>query len=161
MSIKHDKSHRGNASQFFVAGELCRRGYFLHSGSPAAGAFGCWKRGVKETFCERGGKLSQTEWNEIRCRWQEAERERERMETERHIKARKIAAWILSHSKQVPICERVVSVAQKDIAPVWTRGFPISTVPKELNFKCFALTVWQTFAQLLPYLLRNQEYHMP
>lgn len=23
----HDKSHRGNASQFFVAGELCRRGY--------------------------------------------------------------------------------------------------------------------------------------
>lgn len=24
---KDDKSHRGNASQFFVAGELCRRGY--------------------------------------------------------------------------------------------------------------------------------------
>ena len=24
---EHDKSHRGNASQFFVAGELCRRGY--------------------------------------------------------------------------------------------------------------------------------------
>jgi hypothetical protein len=24
---KHNKSHRGNASQFFVAGELCRRGY--------------------------------------------------------------------------------------------------------------------------------------
>jgi hypothetical protein len=24
---KADKSHRGNASQFFVAGELCRRGY--------------------------------------------------------------------------------------------------------------------------------------
>jgi hypothetical protein len=23
----HDKSHRGNASQFFIAGELCRRGY--------------------------------------------------------------------------------------------------------------------------------------
>jgi hypothetical protein len=27
MSTEHDKSHRGNASQFFVAGELCRRGY--------------------------------------------------------------------------------------------------------------------------------------
>ena len=28
MSIKQrDKSYRGNASQFFVAGELCRRGY--------------------------------------------------------------------------------------------------------------------------------------
>jgi hypothetical protein len=27
VSTEHDKSHRGNASQFFVAGELCRRGY--------------------------------------------------------------------------------------------------------------------------------------
>src|SRR5581483_187236 len=27
MSAVYDKSHRGNASQFFVAGELCRRGY--------------------------------------------------------------------------------------------------------------------------------------
>ena len=27
QSKNHDKSHRGNASQFFIAGELCRRGY--------------------------------------------------------------------------------------------------------------------------------------
>lgn len=27
MKKKHNKSHRANASQFFVAGELCRRGY--------------------------------------------------------------------------------------------------------------------------------------
>ncbi|WP_124649038.1 hypothetical protein [Burkholderia stagnalis] len=27
MTTEKDKSHRGNASQFFVAGELCRRGY--------------------------------------------------------------------------------------------------------------------------------------
>lgn len=27
MKNKHDKSTRGNASQFFVAGELCRRGW--------------------------------------------------------------------------------------------------------------------------------------
>lgn len=26
-AVDNDKSHRGNASQFFVAGELCRRGY--------------------------------------------------------------------------------------------------------------------------------------
>jgi hypothetical protein len=25
--LEHDKTHRANASQFFVAGELCRRGY--------------------------------------------------------------------------------------------------------------------------------------
>lgn len=27
MGLERDKSYRGNASQFFVAGELCRRGY--------------------------------------------------------------------------------------------------------------------------------------
>lgn len=27
FEMEHDKSYRGNASQFFVAGELCRRGY--------------------------------------------------------------------------------------------------------------------------------------
>jgi phage/plasmid primase-like uncharacterized protein len=27
--------------------------YVLHDGSPAAGAFGCWKRGIKETWCDR------------------------------------------------------------------------------------------------------------
>jgi len=26
--MEHDKTFRGNASQFFVAGELCRRGYY-------------------------------------------------------------------------------------------------------------------------------------
>jgi hypothetical protein len=27
MAAQHDKSHQGNASQFYVAGALCRRGY--------------------------------------------------------------------------------------------------------------------------------------
>jgi len=75
--------------------------YVFYAGSPAAGAYGCWKRGVKETFCERYGKLSKTELNDVRCRWQEAERERERAEKERHTKAHKIATWILSHSMPV------------------------------------------------------------
>jgi putative DNA primase/helicase len=75
--------------------------YVLHTGSPTAGAFGCWKRGFKETFCERNGELSQTELNDVRRRWQEAECEREQTEAERHTKARKVAAWILSHSKPV------------------------------------------------------------
>jgi hypothetical protein len=33
--------------------------------------------------------------------WQEAEREREQAETERHAKARKTAAWILNRAKPV------------------------------------------------------------
>ncbi len=71
----------------------------LHSGPPAAGAFGCWKRSFTEKWCERNGQLSQTEWDAVRRRWQDAERERERTETERHAKARKTAAWILDRAK--------------------------------------------------------------
>ena len=74
--------------------------YVLHPGPPMAGAFGCWKRGINETWCEREpGKVSQAEWSEIRRRWQEVERERQRTEAERHAKARKTAAWILNRAK--------------------------------------------------------------
>jgi putative DNA primase/helicase len=82
----------GKLHRFKASGDNNKNSwYVLHSGSPAAGAFGCWKRGLKETFCERNGELSQAEWNEVRCRWREAERERERAETECHKKARKIS----------------------------------------------------------------------
>ena len=33
----------------------------------------------------------------------------------------------------MPFCERVVSVPRKDIAPVWTRSFPISKEPTTLG----------------------------
>lgn len=92
----------GKLHRFKTTGDHARNSwYILHAGSHAAGAFGCWKRGVKETWCERNGNLSQTEWNEVRRRWQAAEREREQAEAERHAKARNTAAWILEHSKPV------------------------------------------------------------
>ena len=75
--------------------------YVLHAGPPASGAFGCWKRGLSETWCDRSGQLSQAEWSEVRRRWQDAERERQQAESERHTKARKAAAWILSRAKPV------------------------------------------------------------
>jgi putative DNA primase/helicase len=75
--------------------------YVLHSDVPAAGAFGCWKRSVKEIWGERNRQLSQSEWNKVRQCWQDADRERERAETERHTKARKTAAWILDRAKPV------------------------------------------------------------
>ena len=75
--------------------------YVLFAGPPMAGAFGCWKRGFKEKWCDRYGNLSQPEWREVHRRWQEAERERERIEKERHAKARKTAAWIVEHSRDV------------------------------------------------------------
>ena len=76
--------------------------YILHVGPPAAGAFGCWKRGIKETWHEkRRESVSDVEWKSIRARWQEAERERETVESKMRDRARKTAAWILPRSKPV------------------------------------------------------------
>lgn len=75
--------------------------YVLFGGSPAAGAFGCWKRGIKETWCERNGNLSQAEWQIVRRNWQQVDRERLKTERDRQSKARKIAARIFERSKPV------------------------------------------------------------
>ncbi len=87
----------------FKAGEDRERNswFVLFPGPPAAGAFGCWKRSIKETWSERNGSLSQVEWNKVRLRWQDAEHERERVEMARRAKARKTAAWILERPKPV------------------------------------------------------------
>ena len=89
----------GNLHRFKTVGDKMRNSWFvLHAGPPAAGAFGCWKRGFTEKWCERSGQLSPAERADVRRRWQEAEREHARTETERHAQARKNAAWILGHS---------------------------------------------------------------
>jgi transcriptional regulator with XRE-family HTH domain len=66
----------------------------------------------------------------------------------------------------LPFCDRRVSVPRKDVAPVWTRSFPISKEPKtlgehlkkrrfslglrqeesavKLNVSCKALSDWET-----------------
>jgi putative DNA primase/helicase len=75
--------------------------YVLHLGPPTAGAFGCWKRGLKQTWCDRSNNLSQGEWIEVRRRWEQADREHERTKTERQRKARRTAAWILARAKPV------------------------------------------------------------
>jgi putative DNA primase/helicase len=72
--------------------------FVLFCGPPAAGAFGCWKRGIKETWCE-SSSLSQIEWNDVRRRWLEAERERERAEIDRWERAQRTAARIMARSK--------------------------------------------------------------
>ena len=92
----------GKLHRFKADGDHQRNSwYVLHAGPPSAGAFGCWKRGFKETWCDRSSNLSQAEWNEVRRCWKEAEREREKAETERHAQARKTAVWILDRAKPV------------------------------------------------------------
>jgi putative DNA primase/helicase len=50
----------GALHRFTVAGDKARSDngwYVLHTDEPSAGAFGCWKRGISETWC---GKTQQT-----------------------------------------------------------------------------------------------------
>jgi putative DNA primase/helicase len=89
--------------------------YVLHAGPPSAGAFGCWKRGINATWCDRSRNLSQEEWGTVRRRWQEAQRERERVEMERQAKARETATWILDHAK--PVSSHAY-LAAKGVKPV-------------------------------------------
>src|SRR5215470_9707591 len=69
--------------------------YVLHNGSPAAGAFGCWKRGFKQTWCERNSSLSQAELQLIRQKWHDADAKLKNETATRQRKARRTAEWIL------------------------------------------------------------------
>jgi putative DNA primase/helicase len=73
--------------------------YVCYPGPPAAGAFGCWKRGIKANWCERNGSLSSLESELIRQRWDEASATLKAETATRQKKARKVAAWILNRSR--------------------------------------------------------------
>ena len=85
----------------FKAGEDHHKNswYVFHAGPPAAGAFGCWKRDLNKTWCERGGSLTKEEWQHVRGKWQEAKAKQKAETAALQERARKIAAWILSHSR--------------------------------------------------------------
>src|SRR5262249_1667959 len=58
-----------------------------------------WKRGFKETWCERGPKsMTDAEWADVKVRWQRADEERDAQEADRRAKARKVADWLLARS---------------------------------------------------------------
>jgi len=76
--------------------------YVLHADPPAAGAFGCWKRGTKENWCEHQPKdPSDAQRAVVRQRWQRAEQEREQAEADRQAKSGRTAQWILDHAEAV------------------------------------------------------------
>ena len=83
--------------------------YVLHLGPPVAGAFGCWKRGIKETWSERRTDFSQAELQRIRQQLEAAERRVKKGTAARQKKAQEIADWILGRAKSVtthPYLER-------------------------------------------------------
>lgn len=104
----------GKLHRFKAAGDRERNSWFVlfpaSRSTPAAGAFGCWKRGFNRSWCEkRRESLTDTEWRTIREGWKLADDERKRMEGERYATARKAAAWILDRAKPVqshPYLER-------------------------------------------------------
>ncbi len=90
----------GRLHRFKTRGDGARNSwYVLHAGPPAAGAFGCWKRGTKEYWHNGKPDLSQTQWEAVRRQWREAEAAREDSEAKRQAEARRVAAWILHRAK--------------------------------------------------------------
>jgi putative DNA primase/helicase len=88
----------------FKAGDdsACNSWFVLFSGPPLAGAFGCWKRGIKERWCEREVRvMSRAEKQRLNGQWRRAEAERQRVEAERHAEAREESARILKTAMPV------------------------------------------------------------
>ena len=90
----------GKLRRFKAEGDHARNSwYILYPGPPAAGTFGCWKRDIKQKWCERNGSLLQAEWQCVRQRWQDAGKKLKAEIAARRKKARKVAAWILNRSR--------------------------------------------------------------
>ena len=90
----------GQLHRFKAEGDKARNSwYVLHAGPPAAGAFGCWKLGIKETWHGGKGDLSQAQWETVRRQWREAEAAREHAEAKRQAEAQSVAAWIIRRAK--------------------------------------------------------------
>lgn len=90
----------GKLHRFKAAGDTARNSWYcLNGGPPAAGVFGCWKRGFKENW--HGGKsdLSQAQWDTVRRQWRDAEAVRENAEAKRQADARRLADWIIHRAK--------------------------------------------------------------
>jgi putative DNA primase/helicase len=87
----------GKLRRFKAEGEKARDSWYVRYQRPAAGAFGCWRRGFKETWSEKSPEdYTAAEFREVRARWKRAD-DAERL---RHEQARKTAAWIVNRANQ-------------------------------------------------------------
>ena len=77
--------------------------YTLHVDGIAAGSFGCWKRGIKETWCSRSNEsLTAEERAERDRRWKQAQAERDADRQRQHDAAAKAAQAILDAAQPAP-----------------------------------------------------------
>lgn len=91
----------GRLHRFKTAGDGNKNSWFvLYAGPPMAGAFGCWRRNFRETWCEKSPKdYTAAQWREIQARWKQADIEHEQVDIIRREQARKTAAWIFDRAK--------------------------------------------------------------
>ncbi len=77
--------------------------YCLHGDGLAAGAFGCWRSDISETWrADIGRELSAREWADHAARMKAIKMVRDSEERERRAEARQRAADIWSRSKEAP-----------------------------------------------------------
>lgn len=85
--------------------------YVAYPDNPTAAAFGCWKLGISETWCEKRDSLQPADWANVQRRWQQAETAKKNAEDERRTTARKLAAEIREQSQ--PCTEHAYLTAKK------------------------------------------------
>lgn len=91
----------GKIHRIKCAGDKARDSwYVLHAGPPRAGAYGSWRLGVKETWCEKQPKeMTETQWAAVRKHWEVVDTQRKREERERQETAQAIAARLYDRAK--------------------------------------------------------------
>ena len=102
----------------FKAGEDHQQNswYVLYDGAPAAGAFGCWKRGVSEKWCAKSDReCSAAEKKLIRANWKRADQERKATDEDRHARARLEAEQVLKRS--APATPNQTYLSRKAVSP--------------------------------------------
>ena len=92
----------GKLRRFKAEGDNHRNSwYVLHPGPPCAAAFGCWKRGISETWCECNEHTSSSLLPKSDHRRAEIEAQRLKADGERQAKAKRTADWILKRATRV------------------------------------------------------------
>lgn len=91
--------------------------YVFHESEPAAGAFGCWKRGINEKWCSKDRRLDLD--REQREEWKRklAERKRQQAEDEAKVRARAKAKAAADWSRAKPADRQHPYLKAKAVLP--------------------------------------------
>ena len=113
--------------------------YVLHDTGLVAGAFGCWQRGVSETWSAKPeSKYTPEEREQFRQRMAAMKAQREQEQAERRAQAKNRAAAMWEDARKPETCMAHFYTAEKQVKPVGVRVFrdmllvPVFTPAREL-----------------------------